>query len=117
MMNMIKAAIPVLAAISMLCAVTPRASAAGADESGGLIGSLGEAPLSSDQLAKLRGGALGSAAINIGVDTNNKVINSPTGAINNNQSANNNTGLTTIMQNTGNNALLQSSMTVNITVH
>ena len=116
-MNMIKAAAFILAAASILCSTASPALASGSDDPSAIFGSLGDTQISSDQLAKLRGGALSVSSVNIGADTNNTAINSPTGAITNNQSATNNTGFTTVLQNTGNNALLQSSMTVNIAVH
>lgn len=82
-----------------------------------IAASLGANALSAAQLSKLRGASGTVAAINLGTDTGNSADNSVTGSISNMQSVNNNTGLTTVIQNTGNNALLQSSMTVNITVH
>lgn len=82
-----------------------------------IAASLGTNALSAAQLSKLRGASGTVAAINLGTDTGNSADNSVTGSISNMQSVNNNTGLTTVIQNTGNNALLQSSMTVNITVH
>ncbi|MBB5371987.1 hypothetical protein [Acidocella aromatica] len=117
MKNMIKAAVPCLVAAGILCSTAPSALASGTDDSSAILSSLGNTQVESSQLAKLRGGALSVASVNIGTDSNNTANNSPTGTINNNQSVNNNTGLTTILQNTGNNALLQSSMTVNIVVH
>jgi len=91
------------------------AFAAGNDDSDNALAGLGAA-VPSAQLANMRGGTLVVVSSNTGADTNNSVTNSPAGSIINNESANSNTGLTTIMQNTGNNALLQSSMTVNISV-
>lgn len=88
-----------------------------ANDGGAMIAALGTSAVPSSQLAKMRGGAGGVAAINLGTDTNNSADNSVTGSITNLQSVNGNTGLTTVLQNTGNNSLLQSSMTVNITVY
>ncbi|MDE2240743.1 MAG: hypothetical protein KGJ73_12560 [Rhodospirillales bacterium] len=86
-------------------------------DSSTLAASLGTTALSGAQLSKLRGGSGTVAAVNLGTDTGNSADHSVTGSISNLQSVNNNTGLTTVIQNTGNNSLLQSSMTVNITVH
>ncbi len=88
-----------------------------ANDSSAMIASLGASAVPSTQLAKMRGGSGTVAAINLGSDTGNSADNSVTGSISNVQSVNGNTGLTTVIQNTGNNSLLQSSMTVNITVH
>jgi hypothetical protein len=88
-----------------------------ANDSGSMIASLGTSAVPTAQLAKMRGGSGTVAAINLGTDTGNSADNSITGSISNAQSVNGNTGLTTVIQNTGNNSLLQSSMTVNITVH
>ncbi|MGP8025431.1 MAG: hypothetical protein ACLPJJ_01750 [Acidocella sp.] len=116
MMTLIKAAASILAAAGVLCSTDSPAFASGTEDSSVLLGTLGNTQVSSTQLAKLRGE--GSAtSINLGNDSGNTAINSPTGNISNSQSINNDTGLTTVLQNTGNNALLQSSMTVNIVVH
>lgn len=117
MMNMIKAAAFILTAAGILCSTASFALASGTEGSDAILSSLGNTQVASTQLAKLRGGTELVSSINIGTDSNNIANNSPTGTISNSQSVNNNTGLTTILQNTGNNALLQSSMTVNITVH
>lgn len=82
-----------------------------------LASSLGVSAVSSAQLSKIRGGFGVVGAVNLGINTGNSADNSITGSITNGQSVNGNTGLTTVIQNTGNNSLLQSSMTVNITVH
>jgi len=92
------------------------AFASGADNSNSVFAGLGTAAVSSAQLENMRGGALYVVTPNTGTDSNNSATNSPTGSIINNESANSNTGLTTVMQNTGNNALMQSSMTINISV-
>ena len=84
---------------------------------GAIVSSLGASPVSSVQLSKMRAGFGVVGAVNLGIDTGNSANNSLTGSISNGQSVNGNTGLTTVIQNTGNNSLLQSSMTVNITVH
>jgi hypothetical protein len=89
----------------------------GANDIGALISTLGPSAVSGTELAKMRGGSGTVAAVNLGTDTDNSVTDSATGTISNTGSVNDNTGLTSVMQNTGNNALLQSSMTVNITVH
>ncbi len=88
-----------------------------ATDNGAMIASLGTSAVPSAQLDKIRAGSGTVSAINLGTNTGNSVENSFTGSISNAQSIDGNTGLTNVMQNTGNNALLQSSMTVNITVH
>lgn len=88
-----------------------------ANASSAMIASLGNSAVPNIQLAKMRGGSGTVASVNLGSDTGNSANNSITGSILDTQSVNGNTGLTTVIQNTGNNALLQSSMTVNITVH
>ncbi|MBU6448431.1 MAG: hypothetical protein KGQ26_02280 [Rhodospirillales bacterium] len=85
--------------------------------SSAIVSSLGASPVSSAQLSKMRAGFGVVGAVNLGIDTGNSANNSLTGSISTGQSVNGNTGLTTVIQNTGNNSLLQSSMTVNITVH
>jgi hypothetical protein len=83
---------------------------------GAIITSLGVSAVPSKELAKMRAGSETVAAVNLGSDTGNSVSNSTTGTISNASSVNDNIGLTSVMENTGNNSLLQSSMTVNITV-
>lgn len=83
---------------------------------GAIISSLGASAVPSAELAKMRAGTETVAAVNLGSDTGNSVSNSTTGTVSNTNSVNNNIGLTSVMENTGNNSLLQSSMTVNITV-
>jgi len=117
MMDVIKAAAYILAAAGVLCSTASPVFASGTDDSSAMLSSLGSTQVSSDQLAKLRGGEFHVSSINIGNDSNNTANNSPTGSISNSQSVGNNTGFTTVLQNTGNNALLQSSTTVNIVVH
>ena len=116
MTYLFKAVRPLLT-VGLLCSAISPALAAGPDNPASVLSVLGTAQVPSDQLAKLRGGTLVAPSINIGIDSGNSANNSTTGSISNSQSVNNNTGLTTILQNTGNNALLQSSMSVNITVH
>lgn len=82
-----------------------------------IITGLSSNAVSSAELKKMRGGFGVVGAVNLGADSGNNANNSLTGSILNGQSVNGNTGLTTVIQNTGNNSLLQSSMTVNITVH
>jgi hypothetical protein len=82
-----------------------------------LIAGLGASAIPGTQLAKIRGGSGTVAAVNIGVDGGNSANNSVTGIISNVDSVNNNVGLTTVQQNTGNNVLMQSSTTLNITMH
>ncbi|GAN78995.1 hypothetical protein [Acidocella aminolytica] len=88
-----------------------------ANDSNALVAALGTDALPTSQLSKLRGASGFVGAVNIGTNTGNSADNSITGSISNTRSVNNNVGLTTVIQNTGNNALIQSSMTVNITVH
>lgn len=87
-----------------------------AENVGAIITSLGVSAVPSAELSKMRAGSEAVAAINLGSDTGNSVSNSMTGTVSNTNSVNGNIGLTSVMENTGNNSLLQSSMTVNITV-
>jgi hypothetical protein len=87
-----------------------------AGDAGAMLTSLGASAVSSTDLAKMRAGTETVTAVNLGSDTGNSVSDSLTGPVANTNSINDNTGLTSVLQNTGNNALLQSSMTVNITV-
>ena len=58
------------------------------------------------------------SALNNANSTNNSVIDSPiTGSIENDHSISNNVGITSVLQNLGNNSVLQSSTTINISVH
>lgn len=81
-----------------------------------IISVLGVSSVPSKELSKMRAGTESVAAVNLGSDTGNSVSNSMTGTVSNTNSVNGNIGLTSVMENTGNNSLLQSSMTVNITV-
>ncbi len=118
-----KAAALIIAIGGALSFITYPALASGANngidanDGGAMITNLGANAMPSTQLAKIRGGSGTVDAINLGTDTGNSADNSLTGSISNVQSVNNDTGLTSVIQNTGNNSLLQSSMTVNITVH
>jgi hypothetical protein len=58
------------------------------------------------------------SAVNNGTSTNNAVLSSPiTGMISNDHSINNNIGITSVLQNFGNNSVMQTSTTINITMH
>ncbi len=113
-----------IAALSMgglACVLAPSVASAGGTQTksetalGGLLGDA----IPSQQLGKVRarGDELNFSVANGTVSGNSVGANSVTGSIKNNQAINNNTGITTVFQNTGNNTLLQSSMTVNISVH
>ncbi len=61
---------------------------------------------------------LDGSSLNNGSSTGNRVVNSPiTGSIVNDNSISNNVGITSVLQNMGNNSVVQSSTTINITVH
>ncbi len=104
--------------------------------SGSCLAAGGETPATSAALIKaLMGKAIPSAelgrehgrglsvnvngsALNNANSTNNSVIDSPiTGSIENDHSISNNVGITSVLQNLGNNSVLQSSTTINISVH
>ncbi|HEY3909911.1 MAG TPA: hypothetical protein VGM07_08480 [Stellaceae bacterium] len=58
------------------------------------------------------------SALNNGNSTGNAVLASPiTGLIDNEHSINNNVGITSVLQNFGNNSVMQTSTTINISVH
>ena len=61
---------------------------------------------------------LNGSSLNNGSSTGNSVVDSPiTGSIVNDHSISNNVGITTVLQNIGNNSVLQTSTTINISVH
>jgi hypothetical protein len=61
---------------------------------------------------------LNGSALNNGSSANNAVVGSPvTGMIDNDHSIDGNVGITSVLQNLGNNSIIQSSTTINITVH
>jgi hypothetical protein len=61
---------------------------------------------------------LNGAALANGTSAGNAVIGSAiTGTITNDHSIDNNTGFTSVLQNFGNNSVLQTSTTINISVH
>lgn len=58
------------------------------------------------------------SALNNGNSADNAVLASPiTGMISNDHSINNNVGITSVLQNFGNNSVMQTSTTINISVH
>lgn len=58
------------------------------------------------------------SALNNGSSAGNSVVSSPlAGTISNDHSINDNVGITSVLQNFGNNSVMQSSTTINITVH
>ena len=122
-MNTIKLLISSIALVGVFSVFTYPAIASApsngidANAAGTIISSLGSSSVSSAELKRMRGGFGVVGAVNLGTDSGNNANGSLTGSILNGQSVNGNTGLTTVIQNTGNNSLLQSSMTVNITVH
>lgn len=62
--------------------------------------------------------SVNGSALNNGSSGGNAVIASPiTGIIDNDHSINNNVGITSVLQNFGNNSVMQTSTTINITVH
>jgi hypothetical protein len=99
------------------------AAEGGALKSGSVLGALAAMAVPTAELGKERARGLnvnvnGSAALNSGNSANNAVVASPvTGMIDNEHSINNNVGITSVLQNFGNNSVMQSSTTINITVH
>jgi hypothetical protein len=58
------------------------------------------------------------SAVNNGTSASNAVLGSPiTGTISNDHSIDNDVGITSVLQNFGNNSVIQTSTTINITVH
>ncbi len=58
------------------------------------------------------------SALNNGSSAGNAVLASPiTGMISNDHSIDNNVGITSVLQNFGNNSVMQTSTTINISVH
>ena len=58
------------------------------------------------------------SALNRGDSADNAVLLSPiTGTISNSHSIDNNVGITSVLQNFGNNSVMQTSTTINISVH
>jgi hypothetical protein len=110
--------------------------AAAVGASGSCLAAEGGAPIKPDSvLSALAGSALPTAelgkehgrgiavnlngsALNNGSSTGNSVVGSSlTGTISNDHSIDNNVGITSVLQNFGNNSVMQTSTTINITVH
>lgn len=99
-------------------AATPASTPAQPTDTG-LTRALAGTAVSAGALARSRGGALSlQMATTNGSLTNTTVSGtSVTGRVNAANSVNNNAGLTTVFMNSGNNALLQNTMTINVTIH
>jgi hypothetical protein len=71
-----------------------------------------------DQRARGISVNVNGSALNNGTSSGNAVLGSPiTGMISNDHSIDNNVGITSVLQNFGNNSVMQTSTTINITVH
>lgn len=122
------------AAAALLVAVVGASGSGLAAESGvpgngpvkpaAVLGALAGTAVPSAELGRERGrGGIavnvnGSAALNNGSSANNIVVGSPiAGTISNDKSIDNNVGITSVLQNFGNNSVIQTSTTINITIH
>lgn len=117
--RVIALSLPALALLGAMIAGPTTAIAAGiGTPDPGLLGALKGSELQGASLGRMRAqGVLIQGASNNGVVTGSVDGKSVTGMVGASNSINGNAGITTVFQNSGNNALIQNSMTINVTVH
>lgn len=111
--------LPVMGLLGAMTATPAISEAAGiGTPDPALLGALGGSELKSSSLGKMRAqGILLQTASNSGTVTGSVGGKSVTGQVRADNAINGNAGITTVFQNSGNNALIQNSMTINVTVH